>query len=62
MLRVTVEIDAGSLDEMETGSFARLLLKAAESLCTATRNHDLRVVAPVPGVAIRCSKRPPLVV
>ena len=36
LLRVTVEIDAGSLDGMEAGTlaeFARLLPKAAESLC-----------------------------
>ena len=36
LLRATVEIDAGSLDGMEAGTlaeFARLLPKAAESLC-----------------------------
>jgi hypothetical protein len=36
LLRVTVEIDAGSLDEMEAGTlaeFARLLPKAAEARC-----------------------------
>ncbi len=36
LLRVTVEIDAGSLDGMEAGTlaeFARLLPKAAEARC-----------------------------